>query len=116
MSKVYLILGSSSCQPHGVPDGEVEAVYDQQYKPFLRLLYNYPSIRFTLHYSGIVLNWMEKNHSEFTDVLAEMTSRKQVELIGGAFYDPIIPLVPKQDRLGQIEQMTAFLRKRFGRF
>ena len=115
MSKVYLILGSSSCQPHGVPDGEVEAVYDQQYKPFLRLLYNYPSIRFTLHYSGIVLNWMEKNHSEFTDVLAEMTSRKQVELIGGAFYDPIIPLVPKQDRLGQIEQMTAFLRKRFGR-
>lgn len=115
MSKVYLILGSSSCQPHGVSDGDMEAVYEDHYKPFLRLLYNYPSVRFTLHYSGIVLDWIEKNHSEFTDVLAEMTGRKQVELIGGAYYDPIIPLVPKQDRLGQIEWMTAFLRKRFGR-
>ncbi|MFW6215065.1 MAG: alpha-amylase/4-alpha-glucanotransferase domain-containing protein [Alkalispirochaetaceae bacterium] len=115
MSRVYLILGASSCQPQGAADGEMEAVYDKQYKPFLRLLYNYPSVRFTLHYSGIVLNWIEKNHSEFTDVLAEMTARKQVELIGGAFFDPIIPLIPKQDRLGQIEAMTAFLRKRFGR-
>jgi alpha-amylase len=115
MSKVYLILGSSSCQPHGIADGEMEAVYEEQYKPFLRLLYNYPSVRFTLHFSGIVLNWIEKNHSEFTDVLAEMAGRKQVELIGGAYYDPIVPLVPKQDRLGQIEWMTAFLRKRFGR-
>lgn len=115
MSKTYLILGSSSSQAHGVADAEMEAVYEKQYKPFLRLLYNYPGVRFTLHYSGILLGWIEKHHSEFTDVLAEMTARKQVELIGGAFYDPIIPLIPKQDRLGQIEGMTAFLRKRFGR-
>jgi alpha-amylase len=44
-----------------------------------------------------------------------MVSRKQIELLGGGFYDPVLSLIPRPDRLGQIESLTTYLRKRFGR-
>ena len=44
-----------------------------------------------------------------------MTARKQTELLGGGFYEPCFPLIPPQDRIGQIELMTTYLRKHFGK-
>jgi hypothetical protein len=44
-----------------------------------------------------------------------MITRKQVELLGGGFYEPSFPLIPLQDRIGQIELMTTYIRKHFGR-
>ncbi len=115
MNAVRLIFGSTNSQPVGATDDEIEHVYQRSYKPFLRALYNAPQIPVTLHYSGHLLQWLERHHSEYTDVLAEMVSRKQVELLGGGFYDPVLPLIPRPDRLGQIENLTTYLRKRFGR-
>jgi hypothetical protein len=42
-------------------------------------------------------------------------SRRQVEILGSGFYDPILAIIPRADRLGQIERMTTYLRKLFGR-
>ena len=44
-----------------------------------------------------------------------MVERKQVEVIGGGYYEPIQPLIHPSDRVGQIEMMTTYLRKNFGR-
>jgi alpha-amylase len=115
MSKLKLILGTYNNIPVGTAESDIEAVYQGVYKPFLSLLYNFPEIAFTLQYSGALLSWLDKRHSEFTDVLSEMISRKQVELLGGAFYNPILTVIPRSDRLGQIESLTTYLRKRFGR-
>ncbi len=113
--KVRLVFGTTNSQPVGMNDHGIEDVYQQAYKPFLRAAYNHPEIPVTLHYSGHLLQWLDKNHSEFTDVLSEMGQRRQAELLGGAFYDPVLALIPRPDRLGQIERMTTHLRKRFGR-
>lgn len=115
MNAVRLIFGSTNSQPVGATDDEIEHVYQRSYKPFLRALYDAPQTPVTLHYSGHLLQWLERHHSEYTDVLAEMVGRKQVELLGGGFYDPVLPLIPRPDRLGQIENLTTYLRKRFGR-
>jgi 4-alpha-glucanotransferase len=115
MKNVRLIFGSTNTQPVGATDDEIEQVYQSSYKPFLRSLYNAPQIPVTLHYSGHLLQWLEKHHSEYTDVLSEMVSRKQIELLGGGFYDPVLSVIPRPDRLGQIESLTTYLRKRFGR-
>ncbi|MFW6292389.1 MAG: alpha-amylase/4-alpha-glucanotransferase domain-containing protein [Spirochaetota bacterium] len=115
MKNVRLIFGSTNSQPVGATDEEIEHVYQRSYKPFLRALYNAPQVPVTLHYSGQLLQWLEKHHSEYTDVLSEMVSRKQTELLGGGFYDPVLSLIPRPDRLGQIESLTTYLRKRFGR-
>jgi len=115
MKTIKLIFGTSNSQPVGADNEHIEEVYQKAYKPFLRVLYNAPDIPVTLHYSGTLLQWLDRHHSEFTDVLGEMVSRRQVELLGGGFYDPVLPLIPRADRLGQIERMTTHLRKRFGR-
>ena len=115
MNRVRLIFGSTNSLPVGTPDDEIEQVYQRSYKPFLRTLYNSPQVPGTLHYSGHMLQWLERYHSEYTDVLSEMIARKQVELLGGGFYDPVLSLIPRPDRLGQIESLTTYLRKRFGR-
>ncbi len=44
-----------------------------------------------------------------------MVSRKQIELLGGGYYDPVFTIIPGADRIGQIEYLTTYLRKRFGR-
>ncbi len=115
MKKTKLIFGTTNSQPVGALDEEVEAVYQKSYKPFIRALYNAPHVRATLHYSGRLLQWLERHHSEFIDVLSELVGRKQVELLGGGFYEPIFPLIPRADRLGQIERLTTYLRKLFGK-
>jgi hypothetical protein len=42
-------------------------------------------------------------------------ARKQVELIGGGFYEPMMPLLSHQERMGQVELLTTYLRKSFNK-
>lgn len=115
MRAIQLILGSHNSQALDLHGPDRESIYEHAYKPFLKLLYNHSQTRFTLYYSGILIEWLEKYHSEFVDVLTEMVKRRQVELLGGPFYEPLLPLIPKSDRIGQIERLTTHLRKCFGR-
>ncbi len=115
MKKARLIFGTTNSIPVGTNDDDIETIYQQSYKPYLQALYKADTIPATLHLSGYLLNWLEKHHSEYTDVLSEMVGRKQVELLGGGFYDPVLALIPRPDRIGQIESLTTYLRKRFDR-
>ena len=115
MKKVKLIFGTHNSISPITDDKEIENIYQQAYKPFLTTLYNFPEISAVLYYSGPLLEWFEKNHPEFNTVLNEMVEKRQVELLGGGFYEPVLPIIPAQDRVGQIEMMTTFLRKSFGK-
>lgn len=115
MKNIKLIFGTHNSQPVGVADADFETAYRQSYKPFLTTLYNHPEIQAVLHYSGYLLSWFEDKHPEFLMLLNDIVKRKQVELLGGGYYEPVLPLVPSSDRTGQIEMLTTFLRKRFGR-
>ncbi|MDR1987178.1 MAG: DUF1925 domain-containing protein [Treponema sp.] len=109
------ILGSHYHIPYGVGDDEFEAAYKTNLKPFVSTLYKYPTIQATLHYSGVLLYWLEKAHPEFFMLLEDLVSRKQIELLGGGFYEPMMPLIPLSDKIGQIEMLTTYLRKHFGK-
>ena len=114
-TKINIILGSHAHVPSGAPDKEFEKAYENKLRPFVCILYKYPKIQAVLHYSGPLLNWIERNHPEFFMLIEDMINRKQVEIIGGGFYEPMFPLVPVQDRIDQIEFMTTYLRKSFGK-
>ncbi len=101
-------------QPVGNFEHVLEQAYQQAYSPFINLLYQYPQIKLTLHYSGILWEWFEQRHPEFVERLQEMSARRQIELMSGAFYEPILPILPDADKRGQIEKMNRFLQQRFG--
>jgi alpha-amylase len=114
MPKLKLILGTINSLPIGLKDAEIEEIYQRDYKPFIAAVYDFPQLACTLHFSGYLLNWLDSRHSEFTDVLRDLTKRKQVEMLGGAFYDPVLPLIPRADQLDQFEKLTTWLRKKIG--
>ena len=113
MGKVGIIIGTHNHLPLGLDQEGAELLYQQAFKPLLAVLYRYPEFPVTLHYSGILMEWLEQMHPEFLTLLAEMVTRGQVEVLGGGYYDPILPLIPTNDKLGQLEKMTTLLRVRF---
>ncbi len=115
MNNVKLLLGSHNHIPFGSSDEEFEKAYGIRLKPFIASLYKYPKVPATLHYSGVLLQWIEKHHPEFVMLVDELVNRKQVELLGGGFYEPMMPLLPLTDKIGQVELLTTYLRKKFGK-
>ena len=114
-NKIYLIIGSHAHVPSGSSESEFEYVYENKVRPFVSNLYRYSNIQAVLHYSGVLLYWVERTHPEFFMLIEDMITRKQAELLGGGFYEPSFPLIPLQDRIGQIELMTTYIRKHFGK-
>jgi hypothetical protein len=114
-AKIMLVLGSHAHVTYGADAGEFEKVYNELLKPFISSLYKYPNIQAALHYSGVLLHWVERSHPELLMLIEDMVGRKQVEMLGGGFYEPVLPIIPLQDKIGQIELLTTYLRKHFGK-
>jgi hypothetical protein len=112
---INLILVDHSHVPYGVKDEEFEYIYICKLRPFIAALNNYPAIRGTLHYSGVLLHRIERAHPEFFMLIEDLISRKQIELMGGGFYEPMMPLISQQDKIGQIELFTDYMRKHFNK-
>ncbi|MBN2298667.1 MAG: hypothetical protein JXM72_08730, partial [Deltaproteobacteria bacterium] len=100
------------------PVGNFPAVFRQGshdcYLPLLRILKDYPQIRMSLHYTGPLLEWFEANEPEFFHLASELVERSQIELVGGGFYEPIIPVIPQVDTEAQIAYSKRYLEDTFG--
>ena len=101
-------------QPVGNFDHVLEDAHRQCYRPFLDLVGDLPAFRFSMHWSGPLLDWLEAHHPDTVDLLGQMVARGQVEIMGGGYYEPILPALPDRDRLGQIEMMSQYVQDRFG--
>jgi len=112
---VKLILGSHAHVPYGSNNDEFENVYMNLMRPFVTSLYRYPKVQAVLHYSGVLLHWVERSHPELFMLINDMVARKQAEMIGGGFYEPMLPIIPLQDKIGQIELLTTYIRRQFGK-
>ncbi len=115
MQKCYSVIGTYNHVPEGAEESSLEETYQVCWRPYLSALYRFPDISAVLHYSGTALSWLEARHPEFLMLLEEMAAKKQIELLGGGFFAPLLPLVPGPDRLGQIELLTTYIRKAFGK-
>lgn len=115
MQKSHVIIGTYNHLPDGIGEPAFEETYQVCWRPFLSVLYRFPDVAAVLHYSGSALRWLESRHPEFLMLLEEMVLRKQIELLGGGFFAPILPLLPGPDRLGQAELLTTYIRKAFGK-
>jgi len=100
-------------QPVGNFAGVFEQALRDSYLPMLELLERHPAIRIGLHTSGPLAEWLDHHHPEYLDRLAALVAEGQVEIVGGAFYEPVLAMLPARDRIGQIRLYTAWLERRF---
>ncbi|HHO77222.1 MAG TPA: DUF1926 domain-containing protein [Deltaproteobacteria bacterium] len=100
------------------PVGNFPAVFRKGsqdcYLPLLRILKDYPQIRMTLHYTGPLLEWFEANEPEFFELVSELVERSQIEIMGGGFYEPILPVIPQVDAISQIAYSRRYCEDKFG--
>jgi alpha-amylase len=115
MAGVRLILTLHNHQPVGNFEGVFEAAYRDGYLPFLEVLEGFPDVPFVLHTSGPLLEWLADQKPEYLARLRALVDRGQVEILGGPSQEPILTMIPRRDRVGQIRAYTEVLRQHFGR-
>ncbi len=111
--KINFCFGVHNHQPIGNFQHIFQDAYQRCYWPFLKLLKEYPNFKISLHYSGILLEWLKNNHPETMDEIAQMVKNRQVEILTGGFYEPILPVIPDWDKKGQIQKLTQFIKGEF---
>ncbi|MFA6636769.1 MAG: alpha-amylase/4-alpha-glucanotransferase domain-containing protein [Candidatus Omnitrophota bacterium] len=100
-------------QPVGNFDSVIERASDKCYIPFLLMLKKYPSIKMTLHFTGCLLEWAEKNRPEILKMVRDMAVSGQVEIMTGGFYEPILISIPEADRIRQIKMLSEYVKEKF---
>ena len=115
MNPEFAFLFGVHChQPVGNFRSVFEKAFAESYRPFLQAMLRHPEVKFTAHYSGPLLEDMRRRERGAWDDLRELVGRGQVELLGGGFYEPILALIPEEDRQGQLRMMSDFLAEHFG--
>lgn len=113
-NKINLLMVVHCHQPVGNFDWVFKEAYDKSYLPFVEALRKHPKIRVALHYSGCLMDWLKDKEPEFLALLKGLVKAGQVEMVAGGYYEPILPLIPDRDKLGQIKMHTDFIRKATG--
>jgi 4-alpha-glucanotransferase len=112
--RIRLILALHNHQPVGNFDHIFQQAFDDSYNPFLEVFSRYESLKMSLHISGSLMEWLAANQPAYIDRLADLVDRGQIEIIGGAFFEPILAMIPGRDRVGQIRSYTRWLQNRLG--
>jgi len=102
-------------QAPGEDSDVLEEAFDNCYELVLDALAENPRLSLNLHFSGNVLEHALARRPAFLDRLAGLWRDGQVELLGGAFYGPILAAIPERDALGQLQHTSNFYKQHLGR-
>jgi 4-alpha-glucanotransferase len=108
------VLALHNHQPVGNFDYVIDQAYRDSYQPFLDVIEEYPEIPFALHTSGCLMEWLAAKKPQYIERLRKLVQDGRVEIIGGAFHEPILPMIPRRDRIGQIKAYAEYLHELIG--
>ncbi len=110
---VRLCLVLHNHQPVGNFEGVFEAAYQDSYLPFLDVFEPFTDLKISLHTSGPLATWLLDRHPDYVARIVELVSQGRIEIVGGAFYEPILAMIPSRDRRGQIRSFSNWLQENF---
>ena len=115
MNSIYVSFSLMSISSYLENNETFEKDYQTVYKTIAQILFSRPQMPFTFSFLGNQFLYIKKRHPEFFVLLKEMIDRKQVEILGGGFYNPVMPLLYPVDRNGQIEMFSSEIRETTGK-
>ncbi|MGL4463620.1 MAG: 4-alpha-glucanotransferase, partial [Planctomycetia bacterium] len=65
MGKIRFAMAFHDHQPVGNFDGVVEQSYVDAYLPFLEVMERYPQLRFAVHTSGSLMDWLVQHKPQY---------------------------------------------------
>lgn len=116
MNKLFVCFGLESLPISlSYKTENLEKNYTELYKTVASFFYAHAEFPFFFSFNGPQLSYYHKKHSEFLKIIHNMLNRKQTEIIGGGYWNPVFPLISPTDRSGQIENLTALIRSSVGK-
>lgn len=109
--KTSLLFGIHCHQPIDNFDWVVLEAIEKSYKPFFKTLKEFPEFKCSVHYSGWLLEFIEKHDEELFLLMKSLTN--QLEFFTGGYYEPVLASIPSIDRIGQIKKLTNYIKKHF---
>ena len=113
-TETVLLFGVHGHQPQGNFPRVFRDAFEKAYRPFMEVVREFPWFSFTLHYTGPLWQWIEKEEPWFLDLVGDLVARGRVEIQVSGFYEPVLAALPPGDRLGQIEMAKEYVRSRWG--
>ncbi len=108
-----LLLGLHCHQPvdnfHHVLDEAIE----KSYHPFFEVAAQYKAFKFSVHYSGWLLEYIKEHAPKTFALMRELSLNGQIEFLTGGFYEPILAAISSLDRIAQIEKLSSFIKDNF---
>ena len=111
MEKVAFLFCVHNHQPVGNFPHILENAYEKAYLPFIEVLKKYPFMKISIHYTGILLDFFREHHPEFLATLKELVEKGQLEMMTGGYYEPILAVIPDEDKVGQIKRLTRAIEE-----
>ena len=113
MGAINFLFGIHNHQPVGNFGWVFQDAFESCYLPLVEHLEKFPKVRAALHFSGPLLEWIEAEHPEYFALVRSLVQRGQVEILGGGMYEPILSTLPINDAIGQIRELTRYVKKHF---
>ena len=115
MDSIYVCFNFRSVSVYSDSPDEYDKMYQTVYKPLARFLYSHPDFKFSFSFTGPQLLYYKKKRNEFLTIIKELVERNQVEILGGGFYAPVLPLLFPVDRNTQIDMLSTEIRQTVGK-
>src|SRR5215469_12267286 len=97
-SSIHLGLLLHNHQPVGNFPWILQKVYEETYLPLVEALERHPGVRLSLHYTGSLFDWLAEAQPAFLQRINQLVQQEQVEIVGGGYYEPILPAIPDSDK------------------
>src|SRR5437867_7567593 len=111
---VRLLLALHFHQPVGNFDSVLRDAVRLCYAPLLERFERHTQVHAAFHLSGCLLEWLEEHDRPLLDRVLRLVSSGRIEPLGGAFYEPILPIISRVDALDQIERLASYWQRRAG--
>ncbi|MBI5467161.1 MAG: hypothetical protein HY975_03025 [Candidatus Kerfeldbacteria bacterium] len=103
-------------QPPAWDEAIVRRAANEAYLPLINILQRRPKLRVTLNITGALIEQLtELGLNNVLVGFRQLAEAGQVELVGSAMYHPILPLLPTEEIVRQIDLQESLCRSVFGR-
>ena len=111
---LQFLFGLHLHQPVGNFDHVFQQHVDDVYLPFLNALVERDAFPIALHVSGPLVEWLRDHDRRYLDLVGRLVTDGKIELLLAGCYEPILAVLPRQDRIEQILWLRELLRETLG--
>lgn len=108
-----LLFGIHMHQPIDNFDWVIKHGVEVCYGPFFEVMSKYPEFKFAVHCSGWLMEEIKKKHPKLYKNIKKLVDHGSIEFFGAGYYEPILSVIPSQDRIDQIDMLSNSIEKDF---